>query len=102
MRAAPSRKPQEFRKRLHDLRKLYDDLDVDTRNVIEQAAKEQDGVWDRIQDTLTAHRNDFVEWRYIGEGGDVNSKPTDLRDAVDVLLSVCDGIRPQGDPTGVS
>ena len=84
----------------HDLRELYDNLDVGTRSLIEQTVKEQEGVWDKIEDILTAHRNDFVDWRYIGEGGDGNSDPTDLRKAVDILLSVCDGIRPQGAPTG--
>ena len=75
----------KFRK-THDLRALYEALDDDTRNRIEQraAAKRMDPV----RDTLSKHRADFVDWRYAGENKALNANPSDLDEAVEVLMAV--------------
>ena len=80
-------------KKIHDLRALYDALDDDTRNRIEQKAAAK---WmDPVQDTLTKHRTDFVNWRYAGEDKPLNTNPSDLDEAVDVLMAVYDEVEPR-------
>ena len=65
-------------KRTHNLRALYDALDDDTRNRIEQKAAAK---WmDPVQGTLTKHRDDFVDWRYAGQDKPLNTNPSDLDD----------------------
>ena len=63
-------------------------LDDDTRNRIEQraAAKRMDPV----RDTLSKHRADFVDWRHAGENKALNANPSDLDEAVEVLMAVCE------------
>lgn len=80
-------------KKTHDLRTLYDALDEDARNRIEQkaAAKRMDSV----QGTLTNHRADFVDWRYAGEEDKtLNTNPSDLDEAVGVLMAVYEEVEP--------
>jgi HEPN domain-containing protein len=77
----------------HDLRKLYDALDDDTRNRIKQKAAAK---WmDPIQGTLTKHKDDFVAWRYAGEDKTLNTNPSDLDEAVEVLMAVYEEAEPR-------
>ena len=80
-------------KRTHDLRALYDALDDDTRNRIEQKAAAKR--IDPVQGTLTKHRADFVDWRYAGEDKPLNTNPSDLDEAVGVLMAVYDEVEPR-------
>ena len=77
----------------HDLRALYDALDDDTRTRIEQkaAAKRVKPV----QSTLTKHRADFVDWRYAGEDKPLNTNPSDLGEAVEVLMAIYEDVEPR-------
>ena len=80
-------------KKTHDLRALYDALDDDTRNRIDQRAAAQ---WmDPVQGTLTTHKADFVNWRYAGEDKPLNTNPSDLDEAVGVLMAVYEEIEPR-------
>ncbi|MCY4400885.1 MAG: hypothetical protein OXE96_16330 [Gemmatimonadetes bacterium] len=83
--------------RWHDLRDLYDDLDNDTRNLIEQKAigyqKTKAHRVDPVPVTLTSHRTDFVNWRYAGENKPLNANPNDLDDAVEILMAVYGDIK---------
>ena len=86
-----------FRK-THDLRALYDALDDDTRKRIERKAAAK---WmDSVQSTLTKHRDDFVDWRYAGEDKPLNTDPSDLDEAVGILMVVYDEVEPRTDDTG--
>ena len=79
----------------HNLRALYDALDDDTRNRIEQKAAAR---WmDPVQGTLTKHRDDFVNWRYAGQDKPLNTNPSDLDEAVGVLMAVYDEVEPRSE-----
>ena len=82
----------------HDLRALYDALDDDTRNRIEQKAAAK--LMDPVQGTLTKHKADFVDWRYAGEDKPLNTNPNDLDEAVGVLVAVYDEVEPRTEVTG--
>ena len=73
--------------REHDLLLLYDDLDEDIRHVIEQVGSKHDIA--SVRDTLKAHKDDYVNWRYLGEGGD-RAEPdlVELDGVIGVLLEV--------------
>lgn len=75
--------------REHDLLLLHDELDDDTRRIIEQVGSEY-GIAS-VRDILTAHKDDFVDWRYLGEGGD-RAEPdlVELDGVIGVLLEVFD------------
>ena len=74
-----------FRK-THDLRTLYEELDEDSRSRIEQRAAARRT--NAVRDTLTKHRTDFVDWRYAGEDKTLNTNPSDLDEAVEILMAV--------------
>lgn len=73
--------------REHDLLLLHDELDDDTRRIIEQVGSEH-GIAS-VRDVLKAHKDDFVDWRYLGEGGD-RAEPdlVELDGVIGVLLAV--------------
>ncbi len=75
--------------REHNLLLLHDDLDDDARRIIEQVGSEH-GIAS-VRDILTAHKDDFVDWRYLGEGGD-RAEPdlVELDGVIGVLLAVFD------------
>ena len=50
----------------HDLHELYKDLDLKTRARVGSAVVSDIG--SRLPEFLEAHRNDFVDWRYVFEG----------------------------------
>ena len=80
-------------KKIHNLRALYDLLDDDTRNRIEQKAAAK---WmDPVRDILTKHKTDFVDWRYAGEDKLLNTNPSDLDEAVGVLMAVYEEVEPR-------
>ena len=82
-------------KKTHDLRVLYDALDDDTRNRIKQKAAAK---WmDPVQGTLTKHRDDFVDWRYAGEDKPLNPGPSDLDEAVGILMAVYEEVEPRAE-----
>ena len=61
-------------KKTHDLRALYDALDDDTRNRIEQkAAVDVDRIPSRAPSRST--ESDFVHWRYAGEDKPLQHQP---------------------------
>jgi len=85
-------------KKTHDLRALYDALDDDTRNRIEQKAA---AMWiGPVQGTLTKHRADFVHWRYAGEDKPLNTNPSDLDEAVGILMAVYEEVEPGTEVAG--
>jgi len=85
-------------KKTHDLRALYAALDEDTRNRIEKKAAAK---WmDPVQGILTKHRADFVNWRYAGEDTPLNTDPSDLDEAVEVLMAVYGEVEPRTEVTG--
>ena len=43
---------------------------------------------DPVRDTLSKHRADFVDWRCAGEDKALNTNPSDLDEAVEVLMAV--------------
>ena len=75
--------------REHDLLLLHDHLDDDIRHIIEQVGSEY-GIAS-VRDTLKAHKDDFVNWRYLWEGGD-RAEPdlVELDGVIGVLLEVFD------------
>ena len=50
----------------HDLHKLYEDLDPKTRACVGSVVVADIG-W-TLSEFIEAHRNDFVDWRYVFEG----------------------------------
>lgn len=82
----------------HDLRKLYDALDEDIRNEIERKAAAK---WmDSVQGILTKHKDDFVDWRYAGQDKPLNTDPSDLDEAVEILMEVYEQVEPRTEVTG--
>ena len=53
-------------KHTHDLKKLYDNLDGETKKVIIDISKQQE--IESIEKTIELHKNDFTDWRYAFEG----------------------------------
>lgn len=92
LKAISIKRSGEFKKR-HNLRTLYDELDDDTRNRIEQKAAAKG--MDSVQSTLTKHKTDFVDWRYAGEDQPLNTNPNDLDEAVGVLMAVYEEVEPR-------
>ena len=85
-------------KRTHDLRELYDALDDDIRDRVERKAAAK---WiDSVQNTLTKHKDDFVSWRYAWEDRSLNTNPSDLDEAVGVLMAVYEEVEPKTEVTG--
>lgn len=85
LKAVSIKRVGTFRK-THDLRELYQALDDDTRDQIERRAAAKRVT--PVRDTLTKHRTDFVDWRYAGEDKGLNTNPSDLDEAVGVLMAV--------------
>ncbi len=57
---------KESNRPTHDLHKLYKDLDPKTRARVGSVVVSDIG--SRLPEFLKAHRNDFVDWRYVFEG----------------------------------
>ena len=78
---------------IHDLSKLYGDLDTDTQAIISKIEGIQ-GVAP-VRDILEKHKNDFVYWRYLTDlhDGDNNMQVDfpDIARALDVLFLVYEG-----------
>ena len=78
---------------IHDLLKLYDDLDTDTQAIISKIEDIQ-GVAP-VRHILEKHKNDFVYWRYLTDlhDGDNNMQVNfpDIARALDVLFLVYEG-----------
>ena len=66
---------------------LYDELDDDVRHVIERVGSKFDIA--SVRDTLEAHKDDYVNWRYLWAGGD-RTEPdlVELDGVIEVLLEV--------------
>ena len=67
----------------HDLKKLYDNLDNETKKVIVDISSQQ-GI-NSIETIIASHKNDFTKWRYAFEGGDLMME--DLTD-LDIVMEV--------------
>ena len=68
----------------HDLKKLYDDLDNETKKVIVDISRQQ-GI-NSIETIIASHKNDFTKWRYAFEGGDLMMEDlTDLDIVIEIL-----------------
>ena len=78
---------------IHDLLKLYDDLDTDTQAIISKIEDIQ-GVAP-VRHILEKHKNDFIDWRYLPDlhDGDNNMQVhfPDIGRALDVLFLVYEG-----------
>ena len=72
----------------HDLVVLFKDLDAETRDLVGRL-QENHGVA-AIEGILAGHRNDFVDWRYYWERGDISTKLLDLDKALTVLLNAAE------------
>ena len=70
----------------HNLLVLFDDLDTDTKTHIGKLARSHGVAPPR--EILDAHRNDFVDWRYVWEGSaSLNIRLLDLDKVLDVLVA---------------
>ena len=72
----------------HDLLVLFKDLDAETQDLIGRL-QEDHGVA-AVDGILAGHRNDFVDWRYYWERGDISTKLLDLDKALTVLLNAAE------------
>ena len=84
---AISYKRTQHYEREHDLLLLHNYLEDDIKQLIEQVGSET-GIAS-VRDTLEAHKDDFVNWRYPAEGGDRAAPDLfDLDRVLGVLLDV--------------
>lgn len=70
----------------HDLLILFNDLDDATKKIIAEVADSQ-GVAP-LDQILSKHRGDFVNWRYPVEGGKIRVEFLDIDKALEVLMTV--------------
>ena len=70
----------------HDLLVLFNDLDSETKQLI-RALEEKHGIAP-LAKILEKHRDDFVDWRYIGELHGKHAHFWDLDKALGILLEV--------------
>ena len=75
-------------KEVHDLRKLFDELDNDTKRIITDLETIH-GIAP-LEEILERHKGDFVEWRYLMNGNNVSAGFLDLDKALDILIKVYD------------
>lgn len=71
--------------RTHDLHKLYEALTPETQTRVTELGKAKAGL-DMLA-FLKDHRNDFVDWRYVLEGGDRETNPFDSDKALEALIA---------------
>ena len=68
----------------HNLKKLYDNLDDETKKVIIDISRQQ-GI-ESIEKIIELHKNDFTRWRYAFEGKKLTlNNLTDLDNIINVL-----------------
>lgn len=73
---------------IHDLRDLYDDLPIGIRGRLDKRFGElHEGA---LCDLLTAHRDDFVGWRYLENSDHLHGDWAALQLAVSAVLDVHD------------
>ena len=73
-------------KKTHDLLLLFEDLEDDTKKIIAEVADNR-GIAP-LEQILSKHKDDFVEWRYVAEGGTHSVTLLDLDKALEVLMAV--------------
>lgn len=70
---------------IHNLHKLYQALQPETQARIAELGKARAGL--DIPKFLKDHQNDFVDWRYVLEGGDRETNPFDSDKALEALIA---------------
>ena len=70
---------------IHNLHKLYQALQPETQARIVELGRARAGV--DMPEFLKDHRNDFVDWRYVLEGGDRETNPFDSDKALEALIA---------------
>ena len=85
-------------KRGHNLLKLFDELDHSAQTAIEHQHKDGNGnswiIHGSVRSILTSHKDDFVNWRYLGQKwrpGMVNPYGDDLDTALRALIAAFHG-----------
>ena len=88
LKAISFKKTGQYRKdkKGHDLLILLNDLDDATKKIIAKVADSQ-GVAP-LDQILSKHRGDFVNWRYPAEGGKIHVEFLDIDKALEVLMTV--------------
>ena len=76
----------------HDLLVLFNDLDSETKQLINDH-EEKHGIAPLAQ-ILEKHRDDFVDWRYIGQPDGMQVHFWDLDKALGILMSVFKSLQP--------
>ena len=88
LKALSFKKTGRYRKdgKGHDLRTLFNDLDDDTKKIIDDL----EGVYGvaPLEQILEKHRSDFVDWRYLMEADDIRVDLLDLDKALDILITL--------------
>lgn len=70
---------------IHNLHKLYQGLQQETQDRIAEIGRTRADL--DISKFLKDHQNDFVDWRYVLEGGDRETNPFDSDKALDALIA---------------
>lgn len=79
------RKTGQYRK-THDLLDLFNDLDDDTKNKINDLSAHRG--FGPIKEILAEHKNDFIEFRYAWDYQSLQVDLSDLDKALDVLIEI--------------
>ena len=78
----------------HDLLVLFNDLDSETKQLIRDL-EEKHGIAPLAQ-ILEKHRDDFVDWRYIGQLDGMHVDFWDLDKALGILMAVFETLQSPG------
>ena len=76
----------------HNLRMLYNDLDCETKQLINEL-EDKHGI-KPLEQILEKHKNDFVDWRYIGQPDGMQAHFWDLDKALFILTEVFNSLLP--------
>ena len=87
LKALSFKKAGKYRKdrKGHDLLVLFKDLDCDTRKLVSKLAEAQ-GIMP-LEQILGKHKDDFLAWRYVTEGGTQKVDVLDLDKAFHILMN---------------
>ena len=77
---------------IHNLHKLYHALQPESQDRIAELGRARAGL--DIPKLLKDHQNDFVDWRYVLEGGDRETNPFDSDKALEALIAASNSAGP--------
>lgn len=77
---------------IHNLHRLYQALQPETQARIAELGRTRAGL--DIPEFLKDHQNDFVDWRYVLEGGERETNPFDLYKALEALIAASNSAGP--------